>query len=113
MSEKKVIWVTPCVVKILSAWVNMEKQQSAESRVTDLVEEIISLDTLETSFNLFLVHRKETEDQKRQGRVNDFLDILRTCKAGYVNTYVYDTSMYFCTISAHGRPNFRKKNPKY
>ena len=71
----------------------MEKQQSAESRVTDLVEEIISLDTLETSFNLFLVHRKETEDQKRQGRVNDFLDILRTCKAGYCN-YVTLSSVY-------------------
>ena len=32
-----------------------------EHKVTDLVEEVVSVDILESSFNLFLVHRKDVE----------------------------------------------------
>ena len=38
-----------------------EMSKAVEHKVTDLVEEVVSVDMLESSFNLFLVHRKDVE----------------------------------------------------
>ena len=51
----------------------------AEDKVSVLVEEMMQVETLESAFNLFLVHSKEAEESKRLRRQEEWLDILRAC----------------------------------